>query len=61
MTVSIAILGFGAGGRYLADALAGPGRRIVASDPMAGDAKLGPGLKARAAELGVTLHEKPGD
>ncbi len=60
MTKSIAILGFGAGGRYLAAAIASPERHIQASDPMVEDAKLDPALGARAAELGVTLHGAPG-
>ena len=41
MTKSIAILGFGAGGRYLAAAIASPERQIQASDPMVeGDSQL---------------------
>ena len=58
---AIAILGFGAGGRYLAGALQRRNDlRLLAFDPMAGDPTVAPVLEAAAQDLGVTLHGRLG-
>jgi 3-hydroxyisobutyrate dehydrogenase-like beta-hydroxyacid dehydrogenase len=59
---TIAILGFGAGGRYLAGALRGrDDLRLLAFDPMAGDPKAAPALETAAKEMGVSLQSSIGD
>lgn len=61
MEKTVAVMGFGEGGRYLAGALArAPGLKVAVYDAGMGDPAFAERARGTAGELGVTIHGEAG-